>query len=429
VAKKMEMKNFKDSLLGTNFWVSLLLLVGSLWGLQEPTATSIVVAIFGMVGAFFTIRNFLVSAKFVGVKSWATDPNTLRDLGTVIVALVPAAGPLIPAIGDLAKAFVSGNWASIITAGLSLLSMVYYLFIKKNNIQLPGAGIVVLLVMGMGITACNTNTLAPDMPDNHYCRTIGTLPKVGTGSQDRAMGYINKWWPQKAELKIGFPWGGTDSQKQMVKLAFEHWKQTPVNLSFSYPATGPYDIRVKFDSNDGSWSYVGIDCSSIPQNEPTMNIGWTEQAANDHEAGHALGLLHEHQNPTKAICWNQAQVVKDLSGPPNNWDLETIQFNVLTPYTIGDVITTVHDAFSIMHYPIPASWTCDKVAIPGGSVISPADRAFITARYPGDGTVTPPDPAKVCITKAQAASIVRLQAKSRLYADSAISVTRKAFNL
>ena len=424
------MKNLKDSLLGTNFWVNLLLLVGSLWGLQEPTATSVVVAIFGLVGAFFTVRNFLVSAKFVGFKAWATDTNTLSTLGTVIVALIPTAGPLIPAIGDLTKAFVSGNWASIITAGLSLLSIVYYLFIKNNTAKLPGAAGVILLVVGtsIGVTACTNTAPTQNDTNTHFCKTISTLPTVSTGVNDRAMGYVNKWWPQKSELKIGFPWGGTDAQKQMVKLAFEQWKRTPVNLSFSYPAIGPYDIRVAFNENDGAWSYVGIDCKNIPESEPTMNIGWVEQAANDHEVGHALGLLHEHQNPSKAICWNQAQVVKDLSGPPNNWNLETIQFNVLTPYTVGQVITTEHDAFSIMHYPIPSSWTCDNQAIPGGAVISPADRAFIAARYP-TGTTTPPDPAKVCITKAQAANIVRLQARSRLYADSVISVTRKAFNL
>lgn len=424
------MKNLKDSLLGTNFWVNLLLLVGSLWGLQEPTATSVVVAIFGLVGAFFTVRNFLVSAKFVGVKTWVTDPNTLSQLGTVIVALIPTAGPLIPALGDLAKAFVSGNWASIITAGLSLLSIVYYLFIKNNSVKLPGAGVVLFIVgTSIGVTACTNSEPTQNDSNTHFCKTISTLPKSSTGVQDRAMGYINKWWPQKAELKIGFPWGGTDEQKQMVKIAFERWKQTPVNLSFAYPAIGPYDIRVAFNEKDGAWSYVGSDCANIPQSEPTMNIGWVEQAANDHEVGHALGLLHEHQNPTKAICWNQAQVVKDLSGPPNNWDLETIQFNVLTPYTVGQVITTEHDQFSIMHYPIPGSWTCDKVKIPGGEVISPADRAFISKRYPSEGTVTPPDPVKVCITKAQAANIVRLQARSRLYADSVISATRKAFNL
>lgn len=420
------MKNFKESLMGTNFWVNLLLLVGSLWGLENQTATTVVVAIFGVVGAFFSVRNFVVAAKYTGTKTWLSDPNTWSYLTAVVLAIIPSATDLVPALRDVTDALLSGNWASIITAGLSLLTIIYYRFVKNNAVRLPGAPIV-LMVMGatIGISACNNLTEVKS--DNHYCRTISTLTNISTGVQDRAMGYTNKWWPQKATLKIGFPWGATPEQRAMVALAFEHWKQAPVNLIFSYPEQGPYDIRVAFNENDGAWSYVGIDCLRIPENEPTMNIGWVEQAANDHEVGHALGLLHEHQNPSKPVCWNQANVVRDLSGPPNNWNLETIQFNVLSPYSVGEVITSDHDQFSIMHYPIPAQWTCDNKELPGGAVLSPADRAFIAKRYPIAST--PPDPEKVCVTKLQAANIVRLQLRSRSYADSAMAETRKIFKL
>ncbi len=47
-----------------------------------------------------------------------------------------------------------------------------------------------------------------------------------------------------------------------------------------------------------------------------------------HEFGHTLGLIHEHQNPNRPINWNRAAVIADLSGPPNNWDEETIENNI-----------------------------------------------------------------------------------------------------
>ena len=47
-----------------------------------------------------------------------------------------------------------------------------------------------------------------------------------------------------------------------------------------------------------------------------------------HEFGHALGLIHEHQNPIQAIDWNKPAVIADLSGPPNNWDRDTIEHNM-----------------------------------------------------------------------------------------------------
>ena len=40
----------------------------------------------------------------------------------------------------------------------------------------------------------------------------------------------------------------------------------------------------------------------------TMNLGWVTRRSVLHETGHALGLLHEHQNPKGTIDWNEKQV-------------------------------------------------------------------------------------------------------------------------
>ena len=74
-----------------------------------------------------------------------------------------------------------------------------------------------------------------------------------------------------------------------------------------------------------------------------MNYGWLTPTSDDdelrrvvlHEFGHALGLIHEHQNPEGGIQWNEPAVKADLSGPPNNWDDETIRHNVLDHYPGG----------------------------------------------------------------------------------------------
>ena len=63
-----------------------------------------------------------------------------------------------------------------------------------------------------------------------------------------------------------------------------------------------------------------------------MNFGWLDEAVVLHEFGHAIGLAHEHQNPDKGIKWNEDAVIRDLSGPPNNWDVATIRHNVLNKY-------------------------------------------------------------------------------------------------
>lgn len=63
------------------------------------------------------------------------------------------------------------------------------------------------------------------------------------------------------------------------------------------------DIRVDFTAGEGSYSYVGQECLSIPKTSKTMNFGWFFSADNPnekeyrrttlHEFGHALGFFHE----------------------------------------------------------------------------------------------------------------------------------------
>jgi hypothetical protein len=102
-----------------------------------------------------------------------------------------------------------------------------------------------------------------------------------------------------------------------------------------------------------------------------------------HEFGHALGLIHEHQNPKKAIKWNKPAVTQDLSGPPNNWSPETIQHNMFDKYDPAKVTATNVDADSIMMYPIPKSWTLDGFTADFNADLSSNDKKLIHKVYPG----------------------------------------------
>lgn len=239
-----------------------------------------------------------------------------------------------------------------------------------------------------------------------FCKTIADLPTdtVTTGREayQRAVGYKDKFWPVGYEFRVGFI-GGTQTQRDMVKNKAYYWSEA-ANITFVFPTVGPFDIRVSFDQSDGAWSYVGTDCRSVPASEATMNLGWLDDDVIWHEFGHAIGLLHEHQNPTAPIKWNEAAVIRDLSGSPNYWSEDMIRYNVLNPYPLPNIITTAIDKKSIMMYPIPSAWTLDGFTTPGGLVISDVDKKFIRERYP---FAQPPTTGTIQVRKGQIDTLVR----------------------
>jgi hypothetical protein len=217
-------------------------------------------------------------------------------------------------------------------------------------------------------------------------------PEAKAALEGRKAAALNDYkWPVGSAIKVKFV-GGSAALQQKVRKVAERWTDAGLaNLRFNFVPSGDADIRVAFAQGDGSWSYIGTYCKNIPQNQPTMNYGWLTDASSAdeiqrvvlHEFGHALGLIHEHQNPKNAINWNKPVVIQDLSGPPNNWDAATIQHNMFDKYDPAKVTATAVDADSIMMYPIPKSWTLDGFSADLNADLSPNDKKLIHKVYPG----------------------------------------------
>ena len=206
------------------------------------------------------------------------------------------------------------------------------------------------------------------------------------GAQRAALRKRSQWSPGERIL-VAFLDGAPELQEKVKNVAQEWVAPGMANLELIFvqdPAQAV--IRVSFVMDGNSWSAVGTDCRSVKAPEPTMNFGWlTPSSAEDsirrvvlHEFGHALSLIHEHQNPVGGIKWNWEQVYKDLSG---KWTKEQIDHNVFESARVAETNHTAFDPHSIMIYPIPEKWTVDGFSVGFNNDLSDTDRSFIREQY------------------------------------------------
>ena len=198
---------------------------------------------------------------------------------------------------------------------------------------------------------------------------------------NRSVVYKGKTWDVGSTINIGFI-NGTAQEISTVKQVYGELEF--LNLKFNYVQDlQKSDVRWSFTKGLGSWSYIGTDAMFIDKFKPTVNIGWEiDKTVVRHELGHSLGLAHEHQNPSGGINWNKQNVIRDLTGPPNNWSIAQIEHNVFKALTRENVDFTNFDSQSVMLYAFPASWTLDNKGTSFNSTWSVIDIATLKKFYP-----------------------------------------------
>jgi hypothetical protein len=215
-----------------------------------------------------------------------------------------------------------------------------------------------------------------------------TLPGTPPNRPARMALLTSTRWKPGRTLRVAFM-GGAAKVRSKIESFAKQWEKH-ANLQFDFDNGSNAEIRIAFDENDGSWSYLGNQALAIAKSKPTMNYGWLEPDTSDdeysrvvlHEFGHALGCVHEHEHPAHGIPWDKPKVYEYYK-KTDGWTKEEVDEQVFSHYSKSETNFSQFDPKSIMLYAIPDELTIGSYSVGWNKALSSNDKQFIATMYPG----------------------------------------------
>ncbi|WP_371171211.1 M12 family metallopeptidase [Aliiroseovarius sp. 2305UL8-7] len=143
---------------------------------------------------------------------------------------------------------------------------------------------------------------------------------------------------------------------------------------------------IRIQPSNRNTSVIGRHALVVPSDEPTMHLvaredyDETELAAVIHEFGHALGMVHEHQNPRSQIAWDIDQAYRYFT-QRFGYSAEWVDRNLLARSEVYPCVRDF-DPSSIMMFSIPPEVTLDRADLGGATELSASDKRCVASMYP-----------------------------------------------
>ncbi|GAP82810.2 putative peptidase M12 [Rosellinia necatrix] len=216
-------------------------------------------------------------------------------------------------------------------------------------------------------------------------------------------------WPLGHAIQIKLVRGSARLRRRVERYAAEWTRHANIRMEFVDDARRA-EVRVTFAAGGGSWSMVGTDCL-MRRAGATMNLDVHDKTPDRelarvvyHEFGHALGCVHEHQNPVGGIQWDR-QKVYDHYRDALRWDEAKVDRNVLAVYETGKTQFSRFDRASIMLYHFPRELTTNGAFVDPNYELSATDIDFIRQMYPMAPAQTTTPPASAGASASASASV------------------------
>src|SRR3954451_17509426 len=210
-------------------------------------------------------------------------------------------------------------------------------------------------VPGVGSHDTVADAVSDQLAANERVDNTRVVP-VRRGADMRLRAAVEKFklWDNGRRLRVKFIDGVPEVQDKVAKIAKE-W-ETVANLRLDFVTGATSELRVSFAEKGFSWSTVGTDALTVGRTKATVNLGWLDpstalreyQRVVRHEFGHALGMIHEHQNPAAqgVIPWDKPKVYAYYA--LQGWSKDDVDSNIFEVYSDDSTNHTEFDPTSIM---------------------------------------------------------------------------------